>query len=246
MIKLLKNLNHNWLDSDSMAQFVEKVYRSRQTLLDVLHDRGYDVTGASKFGPEEIREGLAATSNGKALEFTVKAREGFTVPTPTVRVYIFLPRIKQKLAGFLSSLETPIGISPEQSSRQPDKLGSPVDPAQTSIICLINEPVVSVFHQASINQWVTRNLRLTFFFMDSFQMNPLKHFLVPPHEILPKEQHDALMKSMYITQKSQFPLIRYHEDPITRVIGSVPGDLIKITRPSPSAGEYVVYRVCTP
>jgi len=229
-----------------MAEFVEKVFRSRQTLLKVLHDRGYDTVGAEKFGPEEIREGLAATSNGRALEFTVKAREGMTVPTPTVRVYIFLPRIKQKLPGFLTSLETPIGVAPEASTRQPDKLGSPVDPAQTSVICLINEPVVSVFNQASINQWNTRNLRLSFFYMDSFQMNPLDHFLVPPHEIVPKEQHEALMKSMYITQKSQFLLIRYHEDPITRVIGSVPGDIIKITRPSPSAGEYVVYRVCTP
>jgi len=229
-----------------MAQFIEKVFRSRQTLLSVLHDRGYDVAGASKFGPEEIREGLAVTSNGRALEFTVKARDGMNVPTPTVRVYIFLQRIKQRLSGFLSSLETPIGVAPEASSRKPEQLGSPVDPAQTSVICLINEPVVSVFHQASINQWNTRNLRISFFYMDSFQMNPLDHYLVPPHEIIPKEQHDPLMKSMYITQKSQFPFIRYHEDPITRVIGAIPGDIIKITRPSPSAGEYIVYRVCTP
>ena len=229
-----------------MSQFVEKVFRSRQTLLKVLHDRGYDTVGAEKFGPEEIRSGLAASSNGKALEFTVKARDGIDVPTPTVRVYIFLPRIKQKLAGFLNSLETPAGIAPEASSRKPDQLGSPVDPGQTTVICLINEPVVSVFHQASINQWAVRNLRLSFFYMDSFQMNPLDHYLVPPHEIIPKEQHEALMKSMYITQKSQFPLIRYHEDPVARVIGAIPGDIIKITRPSPPAGEYIVYRVCTP
>lgn len=229
-----------------MAQFIEKVFRSRQTLLSILHDRGYDVVGASKFGPEEIREGLAVTSNGRALEFTVKARDGMTVPTPNVRVYIFLQRIKQKLPGFLTSLETPVGVAPEASYRKPEALGSPVDPAQTSIICLINEPVVSVFHQASINQWNTRNLRLSFFFMDSFQMNPLDHYLVPPHEIVPKEQHEPLMKGMYINQKSQFPFIRYHEDPITRVIGAIPGDIIKITRPSPSAGEYIVYRVCTP
>jgi DNA-directed RNA polymerase subunit H (RpoH/RPB5) len=229
-----------------MAQFVEKVYRSRQTLLDVLRDRGYDTVGAAKFGPEEIREALAATSNGKALEFTVRALEGRTVPTPTVRVYIFLSRIKQKLPGFLTSLETPVGVAPEAGSRQADKLGSPVDPANTSIICLINEPVVPVFHQASVNSWVTRNLRLSFFYMDSFQMNPLSHYLVPPHEIVPKVQHEALMKSMYVTQKSHFPFIRYHEDPITRVIGSVPGDIIKITRPSPTSGEYIVYRICTP
>ena len=230
-----------------MSQFVEKVFRSRQTLLEVLHDRGYDTAGHEKFGPEEIRAALAATSNGRALEFTVKTREGRVTPTPNIRVYIFMMRLKQKLPGFLSSLEPPINASDEQlSSKQADKLGSPVDPALTSIICLINEPVASVFNQASINMWATKRLRLTFFHLDSFQFNPLKHSMDPPHEIVPQEEHDAMMKSMYITTKTQFPLIRYHEDPITRVIGCVPGDIIKITRPSPSAGEYIVYRVCVP
>jgi len=227
-----------------MAQYIEKVFRSRQVLLDILHERGYDTLGVSKYGPEEIREALAATPNGKALEFTVKAREGMTPPTPTVRVYIFLQRLKQKLPGFIGSLDTPVGATVDASSRQADKIGSPVDPAQTSVICLINEPVVQVFNAASVSAWAKRNLRLSFFYIDSFQMNPLKHYLVPPHEIVPKEQHEGLMKTLYVTQKMQFPLIRYHEDPITRVIGATPGDILKITRPSPSAGEYVVYRVC--
>jgi len=228
-----------------MAQYIEKVFKSRQVLLNILHERGYDTVGVEKIGPEEIRAALAATPNGKALEFTVKTRDGMTTVTPTVRVYIFLSRIKQKLPGFITSLDTPVGTG-ETSARQPDKLGSPVDPALTSVVCLINEPVVAVFNQASVNAWVTRNLRLSFFYMDSFQMNPMDHYLVPKHEIIPKEQHEVLMKGMYITQKSQFPLIRYHEDPMTRVIGAVPGDLIKITRPSPTSGEYVIYRFCTP
>ena len=227
-----------------MAHYIEKVFRSRQVLLDILHERGYDTTGVSKYGPEEIREALAATPNGKALEFTVKAREGMTPPTPNVRVYIFLQRLKQKLPGFISSLDTPIGATVDAGSRQADKLGSPVDPAQTTVVCLINEPVVPVFNAASVTAWAKRNLRLSFFYIDSFQMNPLTHYLVPPHEIIPKEQHEGLMKTLYVTQKTQFPLIRYHEDPITRVIGAVPGDILKITRPSPSAGEYTVYRVC--
>lgn len=226
-----------------MSQFIEKVFRSRQVLLEILHERGYDTTGAEKYGPEEIRQALVATSDGHALELTLNAREGQTPVTPTVRIYIFLQRLKQKLAGFLKSLESTGG---GEGQRDPDKLGSPVDPAKTSVICLINEPVVPVFNHASVTVWAKRNLRLSFFFIDSTQMNPLSHYLVPPHEIVPKEEHDALMKSMYITQKSQFPLIRYHEDPITRVIGAVPGDIIKIIRPSPSAGEYIVYRVCVP
>jgi len=229
-----------------MAQYIEKVFKSRQVLLSILHDRGYDTVGAAKLGPEDIRQALAANSNGKALEFTVKAREGMTPPTPTVRVYIFATtRIKQRLPGFLASLETPIG---EESSSKQDtnKLGSPVNPDQTSVICLIDEPIVPIFNQASVNVWASRTLRLSFFNMDSFQMNPLDHFLVPPHTLVPKEEHEALMKTLYITQKSQFPFIRYHEDPITRVIGAVPGDIVKITRPSPTSGEYIVYRICTP
>lgn len=228
-----------------MAQYIEKVFKSRQVLLNILHDRGYDTVGVEKFGPEEIREALAATPNGKALEFTVKAREGMTPPTQFTRVYIFPTRIKQKLPGFLTSLEAPIGE--EATTKQSDtKLGSPVDPALTTVVCLLNEPVVPIFNQASVNVWASRSLRLAFFNMDSFQMNPLDHFLVPPHTLVPKEQHEGLMKSLYITQKSQFPFIRYHEDPITRVIGAVPGDIVKITRPSPTSGEYIVYRICTP
>jgi DNA-directed RNA polymerase subunit H len=226
-----------------MSQSIEKVFRSYQVLLNILHERGYDTTGAEKYGPEEIRQALLATSDGRALETTLNAREGQSPPTPTVRIYVFLTRLKQKLAGFLKSLES---NGAAEGQRDPEKLGSPVDPAKTSVICLINEPVVAVFNQASVTVWAKRNLRLSFFFIESTQMNPLNHYLVPPHEIVPKDDHDVLMKSMYVTQKSQFPLIRYHEDPITRVIGATPGDIIKITRPSPSAGEYVVYRVCVP
>ena len=54
------------------------------------------------------------------------------------------------------------------------------------------------------------------------------------------------MDSMYITAKSKFPEIKFHVDPIARCIGAVPGDIIKITRPSASAGEAIIYRVCAP
>ena len=81
--------------------------------------------------------------------------------------------------------------------------------------------------------------------LDKF-LTPLKHILVPKHEILPQDQHKQLMDSMNITSKSKFPEIKFHIDPIARCIGAVPGDIIKITRPSSSAGESIIYRVCAP
>jgi DNA-directed RNA polymerase subunit H (RpoH/RPB5) len=76
--------------------------------------------------------------------------------------------------------------------------------------------------------------------------NPLDHILVPKHEIVPEEEHVELMKANYITQKGEFPIIRFHEDIIARLLGVIPGSIVKITRPSPSAGIYTTYRICAP
>jgi DNA-directed RNA polymerase subunit H (RpoH/RPB5) len=77
-------------------------------------------------------------------------------------------------------------------------------------------------------------------------INPTQHVLVPKHEIVPESEHKELMDSMYITAKSKFPEIKFHIDPIARCIGAVPGDIVKITRPSASSGVAIIYRVCAP
>jgi DNA-directed RNA polymerase subunit H (RpoH/RPB5) len=33
---------------------------------------------------------------------------------------------------------------------------------------------------------------------------------------------------------------------VARILGLLPGDIVKILRPSPSAGEYISYRICSP
>jgi DNA-directed RNA polymerase subunit H len=232
-----------------MAQFVEKVFRSRQVLLEILRDRGYDTTGPDKFGPEEIRAALAAAPNGRTLEFTVKAKEGAKVPTPNVRVYTIMTRLKQRLPGFMANLVPQPGLDETSAARDMTALSSPVDPAQTSVICLINEldnenRIPDVFYKESAAAWRRHKIRLTFFSMDTLLFNPLKHVLVPKHEIVPEEQHEALLNSLYVLNKSQFPGISY-SDAAVRVLGAVPGDIIKVTRASPTAGEVVLYRNVT-
>jgi DNA-directed RNA polymerase subunit H len=93
---------------------------------------------------------------------------------------------------------------------------------------------------------VRRKLRVSFFCIETIVINPLKHVMVPKHEIVPEDKHKPLMESMYITSKSKFPEIKFHADPIARCIGAVPGDIVKITRPSASSGEAIIYRVCAP
>jgi DNA-directed RNA polymerase subunit H len=70
--------------------------------------------------------------------------------------------------------------------------------------------------------------------------NIFDHRLVPKHEILSSEEKEEVLKK-YRVQPYQLPLLRT-SDPISKVIGARAGDLVKITRESPTAGEHISYR----
>ncbi|MCD6572789.1 MAG: DNA-directed RNA polymerase subunit H [Thermoplasmata archaeon] len=69
----------------------------------------------------------------------------------------------------------------------------------------------------------------------------LKHTLVPHHEILSAEEAEKLLKA-YRIKKEDLPQILI-TDPVVKAIGAKEGDIIKITRRSPTAGESVAYRL---
>lgn len=70
-----------------------------------------------------------------------------------------------------------------------------------------------------------------------------KHILVPKHEILTGEDRDKILNN-YRVKPHQLPWI-LHTDPAAIAIGAVPGDIVKITRESPTAGKYTSYRFVT-
>ncbi|HDH91377.1 MAG TPA: DNA-directed RNA polymerase subunit H, partial [Candidatus Aenigmarchaeota archaeon] len=65
---------------------------------------------------------------------------------------------------------------------------------------------------------------------------------VPKHEIISEKEREELIKKYGITSLKQLPRI-FTSDPVVKAIGAKPGDIIKITRKSPTAGETVYYRV---
>ena len=72
----------------------------------------------------------------------------------------------------------------------------------------------------------------------------LEHELVPKHEIASPEEAARVLKQ-YGIKPEELPWIRA-SDPVVRAIGARPGDIIKIVRKSPTAGEIVVYRYVVP
>lgn len=72
------------------------------------------------------------------------------------------------------------------------------------------------------------------------QQEAIHHVLVPKHEKISEEQKQALLERYNITIK-ELPKIDIN-DPGIRHLDAQPGDIIKITRSSPTAGTTTFYR----
>lgn len=69
----------------------------------------------------------------------------------------------------------------------------------------------------------------------------MKHELVPRHEVLSEADAQAVLQKYGITP-DQLPKI-YASDPAARAIRARPGQIVKIKRKSPTAGEHIAYRL---
>jgi len=201
-------------------------YRSRVNILRMMEDRGYNTTPYKNFGPDEI---AVLMNKDKALE--MELFHGLDSNKKAYILYRFT-RIKQSIPTLIRSI-----MEPEDMN---------IDPKTSEIIVITMEQIVDTFHAASLDAWNTHGLKIQFFWMPSMVNYPMDHVLQPKFEVLPKEEHADLLKKFYSKKASQFPMIRYHADMVARCLGVVPGDIVKIIRPSPSAGEYELYRTCVP
>lgn len=87
-------------------------------------------------------------------------------------------------------------------------------------------------------------LQVEVHFLNRLQFNITKHELVPKHEVIrDKSEIDNLLIRFQLKNKYQFPII-LKNDPIAKYYGMKNGDIVKITRTSETAGEYVIYRCC--
>jgi DNA-directed RNA polymerase subunit H (RpoH/RPB5) len=206
--------------------------RSRHTLLDILEERGYDVTTYRNIAPEQIL--TLAEGSARALDVIVPKKVDSAAPCDrAVIVYQLDTPIRLRLATFTRDLFTDVGGAMEANQVRPTD----------DVIVILNEPYHEAFDKAALTLWQAQKTRLVFFHIKQVVVHPGRHVLVPPHRKLTVDEAKAEIERLHLTAKSQLPLIKHH-DIQSRVLGLVPGDVIEVLRPSPTSGVARILRIC--
>jgi DNA-directed RNA polymerase subunit H (RpoH/RPB5) len=208
-----------------MDETLDLIIRSRPTVLEVLELRGFDITGLKDESPEDlIAKSSTTLLNDIELEL-LRIQVGKKGSTQKAHVFYWMGSVKQRRKTMFP-LNNEIGVQDGDD-----------------VIVLLNEPMHEEFHLISIRR--REHEHISFFNIRNLIVNPLKHVLVPPHRKLSPEEIEPLLEELHVHSKASLPVIKYHVDMVARVLGLMPGDIVEITRPSPTVGEYKLYRMCS-
>ena len=66
------------------------------------------------------------------------------------------------------------------------------------------------------------------------------HEMVPKHEVLTPTERKEVLETLGV-EKEKLPQMK-ETDPVAKETGMKPGDVVRITRKSPTAGQTIYYR----
>eukprot|EP00301_Raphidiophrys_heterophryoidea_P016808 c26467_g1_i1.p1 GENE.c26467_g1_i1~~c26467_g1_i1.p1 ORF type:complete len:220 (-),score=47.83 c26467_g1_i1:243-866(-) len=200
-----------------------RLFRVRRTVLQMLRDRGYLV------GERDIDMSI---QDFKEIHTEAPSRERLTIlvhkrDDPSDKLFVFFLENDDK--------DKKVGVQPVGTVLERMK----TEQVNRSII--ITENGLGAKAKSSIQEVQGKDFRIEEFLENHLLINITEHELVPKHTVLTDFEEKALLKR-YGVKAQQLPRISVN-DPVARYYGLRRSQIVKITRPSETAGRYVTYRL---
>lgn len=201
-----------------------KLWRVRETVFQMLNDRGYIV--GQKYLEETKeqfeqywRDILARGGNRNELVVLVNKKSD-----PNDQIIVFFPDENK-----------PVGVKPIRV------LTEKMEERKLTHAILVVQQKLTSFARSAIQEMGPK-FEIEVFHESELVVNVTKHVLVPEHVPLTPEEKKSLLER-YKVKENQLPRIQ-QTDPVARYFGMKKGQVVKIIRPSETAGRYVTYRLC--
>ena len=181
---------------------VEKLFKSRETILDILETREFDVDSLRNYSFEEIRIMLSNHSKSNkdisALDIRLTSKKGNNVLVK----YILTPKIR------LSNIQSLIEHFMEEMNEG------------DSFVIIINEPLTyeDSFEEYVNNIYQKNKIFVQYFYINTITFNVTKHDMVPKHEVISEDEKQKLINDLNITNITKLPKIK-KTDPIAKYYG---------------------------
>ena len=207
---------------------INKIYKSKNTLLEMLDLRNFEIEKYKNFNIDEIhvmykQMDKKITTESSPLDFECERGEN--------KCYIkFVLFTKLRVANTKTIIENMI-----------DEYVSEGD----TIIFVVKDKINNIeSYENILGTYLDQHkVIIQIFWIDTLLTNITKHDLVPSMRILNNEEKQDIFEKANISKYIQMPLI-LKTDPVAKFYGLVKGDMVEIIRPSPTGGVYKNYRYC--
>ena len=203
---------------------ISTVFKSRQNLLKLLSQQGYDIKDYEEFSVNETH----IMYNNKQLDMMLTSQKEGETKKVYVKYHLAKTLRRENINDFIDDL-----YNLEQVLTKTDTL----------VIVIKQEPHDTLLN--ILNQiWEQDGIFIIIYNLDRLQFNILDHEYVPKHIILNVDEINEMKKRYNITNNTDLPEISRY-DPVAQAIGMRPGQICKIIRPSKTAITADYYRLCS-